>query len=581
MITTFELSGVCGTSSSALQDAALAEPLLRNPGQHPAASAEAPSPSVLTAARQQPALPARTSSQPSPKVATAAGSSFDTPPGSNDASGAHANPAPAQAHTPNLALPAEQKSKGSPDRSGLGATDSAVQVPAFPKLDSPQPTQAHDVKNQAPHGAKQIQSAGTDHSHYEHAPLAATGQQPASKASKRSAEPPAIAVESSKPSTDQAKAAADKKPSAASSVAAAASPDSESRSQPEATTATQAGAASQQRHGGAAAPESLPNSAAAKAVHSQAQVKSSAKEVSPPGSAATQQSPVRPPSEKAPAVDGRSAAKGVAAKHSLVRSVAKDESAAATGTAAKLSPVKSSADGTSAADKQSAATGASAKQSPLRLSAADKSSPAEDTAAKQGPVGPPVVEASEADQRSAAAGTAAKKASAAGTAAKADSATGEGSLASGPAAKHSKGGTPSAANSGPEAVSRSLGKVAQSTSQPKQGQQSSADGANAVAAHESPSAKGAPTETVSSHVQGTKGKDQSAGRMIDEQEEANKAHLQKGDKAAGDAKRPSAEPHEICAAGHVGCSCMLCDALYSGYMLCCLDTTKYRAWPGP
>ena len=569
MITTFELSGVCGTSSSTLQDATLAEPLLQSPGQHPSASAEGPSPAVLTAARQQPALPARIGapvSKPPPEVASAAGSGFDTTSGSNDASGAHASPAPAQAHTPNVA---EQKSKGSPDVSCVGITDSALHVSPFPKLESPQPAEAHGGKDQAPPGAKPTQPAGTDHSHDQHAASAATSQQAASK---RSAEPPAIAEESSKTSADQPKAAADKKPVAA---AAAASRDSESCSQPEATTATQVGAASQEPHGAAAAQEASPSGASATAVHSKAQVKSSAKEVSPPGRAATQQSPVRPSTEKAPAADDTSTVKGVAAKHSEVRSVAEDKRSAATGSAAKQSPAKSSAGGTSAADKHSAANGATAKQSsvrvsaagkslpakdtaakqspvepsadgtsaadkqslakqsPGRVSAADRSAPAKDTAAKQSPIEPPVVEASEAEHGTAAAGIAAKQHSAAGTAAKADSPAGEGSLAAGPVAKHSSGETPSAANSGEEAVSKSPQSMVQSTSKLNQGQQASADGADALPADESPLAQGAPTETASNRVQGTKGKDKSAGRKLDEK--ANKAQPQKGN---GDAKKP-------------------------------------------
>ena len=170
---------------------------------------------------------------------------------------------------------------------------------------------------------KRAQPANTNHSHHdEHA----TGQQPASQ---RSAEPPAIAEESSKTSTDRPIAAADKKPSAASSVAAAASPNSESHSQPEATTATQVGAASRSAMVQLQHQNLHPAVLQQRTVHSKAHLKSSAKELSPPGRAATEQKPSQGHQlRKLQQQMTPQPPRVLPAKHSEVRSAAEDKRSA-------------------------------------------------------------------------------------------------------------------------------------------------------------------------------------------------------------------------------------------------------------
>ena len=454
MITSFEFIGFCGTPSSALEDAALAEPLLRNAQTHPAASSEAPSTAVLTASQQQqPALPARISTpvnKTPPEPAAAAIRGHESSFGNNEASGTYADPVSAQqTQSPrhasddlsNLAVPDGQKSRDIPEASGVEVPDSALhpqQVLPFPKLDSSQPAQAHGPKCQAP-SAMPRQPASSEHGHDERA----TDRQPASQASHGSAAEVPVVEQNSKASIDQAEAAADKKFSAASSVAAAvASPDSESCNQRGSTPVSQIGAASQDLQGnlGAAAPENLLSDSAAKAVQSKAQVKPSAQEFSVPEGAATKQSPVQSSPEKALAADELLGAKGDAAKQSEGKLAPEGKRSAATKAAAKHSLVEPSADKASVADKQSLAKGPSAKE---HLAA---------------------------DERQ---------------------------VAPGAAAKHSKGQTPSAADSDQAAVSSSSQSLVQSTSKLKHREQSTADDAGGLAANQSPSATAAPTGTAS------------------------------------------------------------------------------------
>ena len=572
-ITSFEFIGFCGTPSSALEDAALAEPLLRNAQTHPAASSETPSTPVLTASQQQqPALPARIStpvSKAPPKSAAAANRGHESISGNNDASGAHDDPASAkQTQSPrhasgdlsNLAVPQGQKSGDSPDASGVEVPDAALrpqQVLPFPQVKSSQPAQAHGPKGQAP-SAVPRQSASSEHNHGEHA----TDKQPASQASKGSAAELPVVEQISKASTDQAKAAADKKSSAASSVAAAvASPDSESCNQRETTRMRHVEAASQGRHGnpGAAAPEARPSDSAAKAVQSEAQVKPSAKEFSAPEGAATKQRPVPPPPEKASAAAEISAAKGDAAKKNEDKSAPEGKCSAATNAAAKQSPVEPSADKASVADKQSAAKGTNAKQSPVRLSAADNSSTAKDTAANQSPVKSSTDEASNAGKQSAAPGTAAKQRPD-GPSAKERLAAKERPAATDAAAKQSKGETVSAADSGQAAVSSSAQSVVQSTSKLKHSRQSTADDAGGLASNQSTSATAAPTGTASNpqrHVQESVAKYESAAGGKSEEQETKQP--ESADKDTVDAAKPQQKTgaQGTSAEGRWSCSSIL------------------------
>ena len=535
MITQFEFIGFCGTPSSALEDAALAEPLLRNAQQHPAASSEAPSSSVLPASQQQPALPAV--SKASPKSATAAVRGPESKFSNNDVSGAHADPTTAKrAQSPgyasddpsNMPVPDQQKSRNSPRSSVAGTPDSALtskQVLPFPKLKSPQPAQAHGPKDQAPSGAIPREPANSEFSHGEHAPLAAADKLPAPQPSKGSAAKPPVIEQNSKASTDRAEAAADKTSSAASSgtaaAAAAASSDSESCSQSEATPVSQTETASQELHGnsGAAALKTPLSDSAAKGVQSEAQVKPSGKDVAVSGDAAAKQSPIRPSAEKASTADKSSAAKGDSAKKSEVNSAATGEGSASTDTAAQQSPVKPTAEGASVAGKQSAAKG---------------------TVAKQNPDGPAAKEYLAAKERPAATGA---------------------------AAKQSKGETSSAAESGQAAVSSSSQPVLQSTSKVKHSQQSIADHAAALAANESQSATAAPTGTASKpqrRVQGSTGNIESAGGKLEEEEIHRKTQPNKADEDRVDAEKPQSKnsTQGRSPGGHPSCSSIFFEAVY-------------------
>lgn len=531
VITQFEFIGFCGTPSSALEDAALAEPLLRNAQQHPAASSEAPSSSVLPASQQQPALPAV--SKASPKSATAAVRGPESNFSNNDVSGAHADPITAkQAQSPgyasddpsNLTVPDQQKSRNSPRSSVAGTPDSALtseQVLPFPKLKSPQPAQAHGPKDQAPSGPIPREPANSEFSHGEHAPLAAADKLPAVQPSKGSAAKPPVIEQNSKASTDRAEAAADKTSSAASSgTAAAASSDSESCSQSEATTVSQTETASQELHGnsGAAALKTPLSDSAAKGVQSEAQVKPSGQDVAVSGDAAAKQSPIRPSAEKASTADKSSAAKGDSAKKSEVKSAATGEGSASTDTAAQQSPVKPTAEGASVAGKQSAAKGTVAKQNP------DGPAAKEYLAAKESPA------------------------------------------ATGAAAKRSKGEIPSAAESGQAAVSSSSQPVLQSTSKVKHSQQSIADHAAALAANESQSATAAPTGTASKpqrRVQGSTGNIESAEGKLEEEEIHRKTQPNKADEDRVDGEKPQSNSTQgRSPGGHPSCSSIFFEAVY-------------------